>query len=447
MKINKLCIVFLLINMFSSHINYALSASDQLLVGHNFIDASPVIRLQEKLRSYAENDDHIKDLLTTLNVQAQQIDSYNAMLGSFSELAPEQQNSLLSKAFQDAISFSHLDFKSLEKISNAVIVSKQIDLSWQIKQYGFFHGTLSFAKNLFLPQSYRNYFCAGAGALTGCLALRSLPKISTTINITLPADSKSIIINENQQKVMTTVAACVLGAGGAVAAMQFYTSWMHEQNSRDLLVDKIQAMKIKNALIDQKFDSLSIKKQLSRSERKIDNLTGISIRTNQSLAIANDKLDHLELVTKNTQQDVQAVKQLSEHMRAQLHKIAEQFGCSQEQVTARFIQLESNMQQGIKQLQNDFGRIEGMMIAQAMLQMTIHQENKESFQAMHNNMEALQKQQQIKPFTFNNKSSSDIYQASFLIAQAQRKLNLGKDINIIQEDAQSKNNSALEEVD
>lgn len=387
------------------------------------IDISPITSLKNNLNMYIEHDKHMKELQGVLTTQEKQITKYNDYIEKYNNLTSEQQAALSNASFQDVIKVSEPELDRLAELSNVLMQSKNIDPSWQIKQYGIALGCLSFVKNLVLPTSWTSCFYAGGGALASVAALKCLPKSSMTVNINVPAGVENIKISDDtQQKLVTTVAACALGAGTVIAISQLYTSWMHDKNSRDLLTDKIKTIKLQNSSIGQTFNTLGLHNAIVRQGNTLQNL-GMSVnqlhetnatdrevhteRHNQTQSSMKD----IQLGLTAIKNDVAKVTESVQRIDTKLDDLVVALSISQQE--AKLLKeclqnFKGDSQQAIQLLQKkfnrDFDRIETMIIGSAVLQMTIHQENKENFQAMHVNMELLQQQKKIKPIVFSSRS-------------------------------------------
>lgn len=391
----------MLISLYSSQ---AYSSSYTPLTQNNLpsIDVASISQLCHKLNGYAEHDEHMQELQSALTTQKNQINKYNNLLDTYVNLTPEQQASLSDSSFQDLIKVSKIELDNLAQLADVLMQSKNIDASWQIQKYGWISGSLSFVKNLVLPQSWRSSFYAGAGALTGVAALQLLPKSSTNVTINLPAGVEKIQLSDNsQQKLVTTAAFCALGAGTALAASQLYTSWMHDKNSRDLLTDKIKAIKQSNGTIGQTFNSLGVHKAIGRVERT---------QANQRACLDTIQIgvENLETNAVEVKSNLAALTTTVGQMDAKLATLvtALQLNQKEAQDLKECLQnFKGNAEQAIQLLQaqfgRDFDRMEKLIVANAMLQISIHEDNKENFQAMHTNMQSLQEQETIKPFMFH----------------------------------------------
>lgn len=382
------------------------------------IDLTPISQLCHKLDGYADHDQHMKELQSALTTQQNQINKYNHLLDTYTDLTLEQQASLSDSSFQDLIKVSKIEMDNLAQLADVLMQSKNIDASWQIEKYGMIAGSFSFVKNLVLPQSWRSSLYAGVGALTGVAALQLLPKSSTNITINLPAGVDKIQLSDNtQQKLVTTAAVCALGAGTAIAVSQLYTSWMYDKNSRDILIDKIKAIKQSNGTIGQTFNSLGIHKAIGRVELAqvnqracldriqigVENLetNGVEVKANiaaltTTVGKMDAKLDTLVAALKINEKEAERLKECLQNFKG-------------------------DAEQAIQLLQDQFGRdfdrMEKLIVANAMLQMSIHEENKENFQAMHTNMQSLQEQKTIQPFGFNTIKSRAQFAAFNVLAK------------------------------
>lgn len=397
---NIYCII--LISLYSGYAYSSLYTpilSQHTLQG---VDVAPIRHLCHTLEGYADHDQHIQELRSALITQEGQINKYNDLLNTYTDLTLEQQASLSESSFQDLIKVSKIELDNLAELADVLMQSKNIDASWQIKKYGMITGSLSFVKNLVLPQSWRSSLYAGAGALTGMTALQLLPKSSTNVTINLPAGVEKIQLSDNtQQKLVTTAAVCVLGAGTAIAASQWYTSWMYEKNSRNVLTDKIKAIRQSNGTIGQTFNSLGVHNAIGRVER-----TQASHRA--SLETIQIGVENLEAHGVEVKANLAALTRTVHEMNAKLDNLVEALQLNQKEAEILKDCLQNfkgNAEQAIQLLQaqfgRDFDRVEKLIVANAMLQMSIHEENKENFQEMHTNMQSLQKQETIKPFRFN----------------------------------------------
>ena len=223
------------------------------------IEIASINKLQGQLRPYRDNDAHLKELYDVLATQKAQLEDYNKLIIATESLTAEQKALVYNNAFQDLINISDVEIERLSQLSSVIMQSKNIDPSWQIAKYGNVLGSISFIKNLFVPRDVQSYICAGVGAVTGLTVFKNMQKTSPTIEINVPQGATNITIkDDSQQKLATTVAVCALGAGGLVAGSQLYNSWMHGQNSRDTLADKIAVIKTSNAQIGSMFATIGI---------------------------------------------------------------------------------------------------------------------------------------------------------------------------------------------
>jgi len=256
-------------------------------------------RLQEQLRQYYENDDHLKNLHDVLSTQKEQLIEYNTLVNNISSntvILTQEQLAIINRlSFQNLIQVSNTEVEQLFQLSNVIIQSKNIDPSWQIKKYGTIFGSLFFMKNLLMPRNTQAYICAGIGALTSFVFFKNQLKASPTIQINVPQGATNITINDDtQKKLATTVAVCAFSAGGVVAGAQIYNSWMYEKNSRDTLTDKIKAIKSSNAQIGFAFNTMGIHTVLARQEQAVGALGNQVAQVQQSIATTNNGIMQLQ---------------------------------------------------------------------------------------------------------------------------------------------------------
>ena len=383
------------------------------------IDFSSLTQFKDRLATYVDYDDHLKELQSALLTQEEQLKTYNKYVENYENLTDLQQQSLSESSFQNLIHVSKIEIDRLAKLSDVVMQSKNIDPTWQVQKNGFVFGSLSFVKNLVLPQSWRSCFYAGGGALTGLAALKCLPKSSTIININLPAGVENVKISDDaQQKLLTTVAECALGAGTVIAASQLYNSWMHEADSRNSLTDKITAMHTSNALIGQTFNTIGVHTAMTRlatTQQKhgmaigrvhegIDELkNGAQDDRQQNTRRHNELKNSLSQVgstTKKMNVDVAAIKEnvsqlqeSSQQMNQKLDDLAQSLGVNKQEAQALKECLENfkgTADEAIQLLQaklnKNFDRQDRTLMAIANMHIAAHKETQDNLKIINSNI-------------------------------------------------------------
>ena len=287
MNIKKIYFI-VLVSLFSCQMHGAQGALRR-------VEVASINRLQGQLLQYRDNDAHLKDLYDVLTTQKVQLDKYNELIANSELLTAEQQALVDNNAFQDLINISDVEIERLSQLSSIIMQSKNIDPSWQIAKYGNILGSLSFVRNLFVPRDVQSYVYAGIGAVTGLTVFKNVQKTSPAIQINVPQSTTNITIkDDSQQKLATTVAICALGAGGVVAGTQLYNSWMHGQNSRDVLADKIVVIKNSNAHVSSVFATIGIHNVLVRQQKAIGAVGNKVAQVQASIVAVNNGVVQLQ---------------------------------------------------------------------------------------------------------------------------------------------------------
>ena len=369
-------------------------SQDQLLEP---VDVTSIEALQRKLNVYTDHDEHLKELKSVLATQQAQILVYNNLIAA-GALTQDQLNLLSDVSFKNLIEVSKTEIESLSSLSTILMQGNNISPSWQIAKYGKVLGTASFVKNLLLPRDFQTSIYAGVGALTAFVGLKNLSTTSTIVHIHPPVGTEIITINNNdsQHKLATTLTACALGAGTVVAGTQLWNSWMYEQNSRDILTDKIKAIRTSNGLVGQSFALAQIQGQQQYHAQTLHSVHGAVNRLEEGLlndrSISASRHHQLHSTTQNIQAKVDQLTSLSLSQNNQLHEISQSQRLTLEQSKSLenlFIQAGGKVDLMMESLQAEFGEIKGLVLGNMMLQMKIHEENSANFKDMNTNLQSL----------------------------------------------------------
>jgi len=382
--------------------NRMVCSQEQILQS---VDITAIQTLQRKLDVYADHDEHLKELKSVLATQQAQISTYNSLIAS-GGLTQDQRNLLSDASFKNLIEVSRTEVESLCNLSAILMQGNNISPSWQIAKYGKFLGTASFVKNLLLPRDVQSTFFGAVGALTAFVGLKNVSKASTIVHIHPPVGTEIITINNNdsQHKLATTLAACALGAGAVVAGTQLWNSWMYEKNSRDVLTDKIKAIKTTNGLIGQSFALAQIQGQQQYHAQALHSVHGAVNRLEEGLlndrSISVLRHNQLHSTTQNIQAKVDELTSLSLSQNQQLSEISSSQRLTYEQSKSLenlFMQAGGKVDLMMESLQAEFGEIKGLVLGNMMLSMKMQEENSTNFKDMNATLQSL-KSSQNAPF-------------------------------------------------
>jgi hypothetical protein len=300
-----------------------------------------ILQLQNRLEPYTKHDKNLTDLYGLMNKYKQKLQSFSPVVSVAEQNISNSTSSKKSEDLEiDDFLVNQSTFEQLEKHTEILIQSKNVDPFWQIQKYqneykplygpvygsmcGSFVGSFSFLKNLVMPTNTLLKIKGGIGAAVAGVAYYTsrFKNASTVININVPTITSTNLPVENLISVPTGVASnipvnfldqntnsfhdggflaktalfCLAGGALAIAAKQIYVHNMYQVDSSEKITNLMGILQ--NNLNNWKHNTrlCQVHINLSRVETKVDEVKNQVHQVDQNVTLGNQASSERDLV-------------------------------------------------------------------------------------------------------------------------------------------------------